>query len=59
MKRNVKKIALNRETLRNLDSQELANAEGAVGSIPCYPPTYGPSCYSACPTQPLTKTNCA
>jgi hypothetical protein len=59
MKRNVKKIALNRETLRNLDSQELANAEGAVGSILCYPPTYGPSCYSACPTQPLTKTNCA
>ena len=58
MRRNAKKIVLNRETLRNLDVQEIEDVRGA-GSIPCYPPTYGPSCYSDCPTQPLTKTNCA
>jgi hypothetical protein len=58
MKRNVRKIALNRETLRNLSVQDLGNAVGAR-TIPCYPPTYGPSCYSQCPEQPPTQTNCA
>jgi hypothetical protein len=57
MKRNVKKIALNRETLRSLDAQELTNVEGAA-TIPCYPQTYGPSCRGTCPGQPFT-TECA
>jgi len=59
MKKSLKKIVLSRETLRNLDGWEVENARGGAGSIPCYPDTYGSSCASACPTQPLTKTNCA
>ncbi len=57
MKRNVKKITLNRETLRHLDARELAQAAGGA-TIPCYPPTYGPSCRGTCPTEPFSQTNC-
>ena len=50
MKSTIKKIALNRETLRNLNNQVLANAAGGA-SIPCYPPSYGTSCYEVCPVR--------
>lgn len=58
MKKTVKKFALNWETLHNLDDRESLRAVGAR-TIPCYPPTYGPSCYGTCPTQPFSQTNCA
>ena len=58
MKRNTKKITLSRETLRLLDAQDLVMADGGA-TYPCYPPTYGPSCYGTCPQQPPTRTNCA
>ena len=59
MKKSVKKITLNRETLRNLNAQDVGNAAGGR-SIPCYPESYGPSCYGGCP-QPITISgaNCA
>ncbi len=58
MKKKIKKIILNRETLRNLNAQDLGNAAGGK-TIPCYPQTYGPSCRGTCPVQPITTTNCA
>lgn len=60
MRKTAKKVALNRETLRNLDGQDFARVEGGLAppTYPCYPPTYGPSCYAACPTEPFSRTNC-
>ncbi|MEA2562972.1 MAG: hypothetical protein QOH06_4476 [Acidobacteriota bacterium] len=54
MKRKIKKIALNRETLRNLDNRVLANAAGGESFLPCYPPTRseGYSCNDDCPVRP-------
>lgn len=57
MKKTVRKFALNRETLRSLENGETLRVAGARTN-PCYPPTYGPSCYEACPTQPFSRTNC-
>ena len=61
MKRTVKKITLSRETLRNLDAREAAQALGRneAGTYPCYPPTCGLSCYGTCPTDSAGSNCCA
>jgi hypothetical protein len=48
MKRTVKKMKLNRETLLQLVPDQL----GAVGGYSdfCYPPTFAPTCYNGCAT---------
>jgi hypothetical protein len=56
MKRKVKRITLNRETLRSLDAEELANVAGA--SHVCPPQSYGSSCVADCPVEPFS-TGCA
>ena len=53
MKRNVKKIVLNRETLRNLDDRQIVQVLGGD------PPTIGASCHYQCPVEPFTRTMCA
>ena len=57
MKKTLRKITLNRETVRNLDARELTDVGGGA-PVPCYPKTYGPSCHGTCPGQPFT-TGCA
>ena len=56
MKKTVKKLALNRETLRNLNEDLLGNAEGAVENSlqasRCY------SCGIVCTVPRFTCTAC-
>jgi hypothetical protein len=58
MKKTAKRIALNRETLQSLENSDALQIVGAR-TIPCYPPTYGPSCRGTCPTEPFSRDNCA
>jgi hypothetical protein len=55
MKKNVKKMTLSKETVLSLVETREANG-GAT--IPCYPPSYGPSCYAFCPVN-QSRDNCA
>jgi hypothetical protein len=52
MKRNVKRLSLNRETLRNLNVEEMAAAQGAASERICPVATAFVVCVShTCPTE--------
>jgi len=52
MKKRLKKMSLNRETLRQLDSIEIRKVAGGASDIPQCPPSHRIntcySCYGAC-----------
>jgi hypothetical protein len=52
MKRNMKRLTLNRETLRALDTEEMSNAQGGVSERICPVATAFAVCVSqTCPTK--------
>ena len=54
MKKRATKLTLNRETLNRLTLQQVPGADDdARRTYPCYPPTYGPSCYEYCYVPPI------
>jgi hypothetical protein len=63
MKKTAKKMTLNRETLRYLNAQNLADAGGGQQSYPD-PPSQASCIDKICPNDPVTQytvaaTNCA
>lgn len=52
MKKSVKKITLNRETLRHLEAVDLTEVNAAA-SATCYG-----SCQIPCPHRPFSATTC-
>lgn len=52
MKRNVKRLTLNRETLRHLDVEEMSAAQGGASEQICPVPSVFQVCISqTCPSQ--------
>ena len=52
MKRNMKRLTLNRETLRALDTEEMSNAQGGASERICPVPSVLVVCISqTCPTK--------
>lgn len=48
MKRNMKRLTLNRETVRHLDAEEMSAAQGGAGSVDICPI---PTAYAVCVTH--------
>ncbi len=44
MKKTVKKMVLNRETLRSLDGEHLTDANGGLSQLACSQPSYCNRC---------------